>query len=193
MKKILVINGHPKAESYCDSLTEKYIEGVKKTGKEVKVSTIRNLNLEGYTKFAHNEKLKLSNDLVEVQKLITWANQLVFIYPTWWATPPALLKLFIEIVFHSGFAFQYTQPSKLGPRWDKLLTGKSAKMISTMDSPPWYYKCWVGDPGFKMMKDIMTFCGIKPVKRKYFGSVKVASEEKRKKWLNEVYIMGTKE
>jgi putative NADPH-quinone reductase len=33
MKKILVINGHPKAESYCDSLTEKYIEGVKKNRK----------------------------------------------------------------------------------------------------------------------------------------------------------------
>jgi NAD(P)H dehydrogenase (quinone) len=76
-------------------------------------------------------------DVLKAQELITWANHLVFVYPTWWAGLPALLRLFFEMVFSPGFAFKYHD--RMGKKivgWDKLLTGKSARIISTMDAPP---------------------------------------------------------
>ena len=38
----------------------------------------------------------------------------------------------------------------------------------------------------------MNFCGIKPVKRTYFGSVKVSTEVQRKKWLLKAEQLGSK-
>jgi len=73
--------------------------------------------------------------LLRTQKLIDWADILVFAYLTWWSVPPALLKVFLEAVFISGFAYKYKKSLWIIPRLDKLLSGKSARIISTMDSP----------------------------------------------------------
>ncbi len=193
MKKILVIKSHPKKDSFCNALAKKYVAGVNKSGNEVKILNLRDLNLEKFIKYEHKKNPKLSTDLLGAQKLIAWSNHLVFVYPTWWATPPALLKVFFEILFHPGFAYKYKKPTGIALKWDKLLENKSARIIVTMDSPPWYYKWFIGDPGFKMMKDIMNFCGIKPVYKNYFGSVKMSSENKRKNWLEKIYKIGLNE
>jgi len=128
-------------------------------------------------------------DILKAQELITRVNHLVWVYPTWWATMPALMKSFIEQTFLPDFAFKYKKSIKF-VKWEKYLKGKSARLISTMDSPPWFYKLFIKDPGFKTLKDIMNFCGIKPVKRTYFGSVKVSSEEQRKQWINKTEKLG---
>ena len=46
------------------------------------------------------------NDILKAQQLITAAVHLVFIYPTWWGTMPALLNGFFDRVFTPGFAFE---------------------------------------------------------------------------------------
>lgn len=190
MKKILVIKAHPKESSFCDALADKYVEGVIKAGNEVKILNLRDLNLEQFIKYDYSAIPELPEDLKQAQELIFWADHLVFVYPTWWATPPALLKVFIEIVFQSGFAYKYHKSTGLTVKWDKLLSNKSARIIVTMDAPPLYYQWLVGDPGFKMMKNIMNFCGIKPVHKNYFGSVKMSSDNKKIKWLDKIYKVG---
>ena len=181
--KILIIKAHPKTESFCNALTDQYIEGAKKAKHEIKELSLNNLGLEKYIKYEYKEKPELPNDLIEAQKLIAWADNLFFSYPTWWSVAPALLKVFIEITFQPGFAYKYTKPLFSIPRWNKLLLGKSARIIVTMDAPIWYYKCLLGDPGFKMMRNDLKFCGVKPVCKDYFGSVKMSSEKKKKKWV----------
>lgn len=79
---------------------------------------------------------ELEPDLVKIQQDILHADHLVFVYPNWWGTYPVLLKGFIDRVFLPGFAFKYRENS---PFWDKLLKGKSARLIGTMDTPKWYY------------------------------------------------------
>ena len=75
--------------------------------------------------------------------------------------------------------------------WDKLLKGKSARIISTMDSPPWYYKWIIGDPGGKIMKrGILGFSGVKIVNTTYFGSVKLSTIKQREDWLKTSYKLG---
>ncbi|MBU1696490.1 MAG: NAD(P)H-dependent oxidoreductase, partial [Proteobacteria bacterium] len=140
--------------------------------------------------FGYKNKIELEPGLIESQELILWADHLVFVYPTWWGTMPALLKGFIDRVFLPGFAFQYRKDSVW---WDKLLKGKSARLIVTMDTPPWYYCLIYGRPGHNAMKkSILEFCGIKPVKISSIGPVKNSKESKRKTWLNTVQKLGGK-
>lgn len=194
MKKILVIKGHPKEDSFCNSLADRYIKGAKAARNKVEVVNVRDLCVERFIKFEHRQGPDLPLDFIKVQKLITWADHLVFAYPIWWATPPAMMKLFLEIVLTSGFAYKYKTPIHgVIPSWDKLLSGKSARLIATMDSPSIFYKWILRDPSYKMMKADLNFCGIKPVKRSYFGSVKLSSDEKKREWLDKAYRVGMRE
>lgn len=43
--------------------------------------------------------MELEEDLVKAQELIRWADHLVFVYPIWWGTMPAVLKGFFDRVF----------------------------------------------------------------------------------------------
>ena len=186
--KILIINGHPLKASFNFAIVKAYEKGAKTNNVEIRHLVIAELNFnqsfEGFGKQA-----KLEPDIAKAQELISWSDHIVWIYPTWWATMPAMMKSFIEHTFLPGFAFKYKKSKKI-LKWDKYLEGKSTSLISTMDSPPWYYKLFVGDPGYKTMKNIMNFCGIKPVSRTYFGSVKVSSEEQRTKWLLKAEQLG---
>ena len=186
MKKILIINAHPKKESFNFAIAETYKKSAEANNAEVKQINLYNLQFEP---FLHDFNDEVSDDIKKAQDFITWAEHLVWIYPTWWSTMPAIVKAFIEQTFRPDFAFKYKKSDKF-VKWDKYLTNKSARIISTMDSPPLYYAMVVKDPGFKTMKDIFKFCGIKPVKRTYFGSVKHSSDEQRKKWLKQVEVLG---
>ncbi len=190
---ILVIKSHPNKNSYCHALADEYIRGALKTGNVVNVIELMSLNLEPYLKEDHKNRTTLSSELLSVQELISSANCIVFAYPIWWATPPSLLKVFIEVILASGFAFKYHPPQGIIIKWDKLLKGKSARMIATMDSPPLYYKLFLGNASYKMMKSTLQFCGVKPIRNSYFGSVKMSSENKRKKWLITAYKIGLRE
>jgi len=183
--KILIINGHPNSDSFNFALSEAYKKGAAQSGKIVK---ILNLNELKFDLNQTNFKLEnVSTDIKNSQEQIIWADHLVWIYPIWWYTMPALMKIFIEQVFVSGFAFKYleTKNQKI-VKWEKYLTGKTAELIATMDAPPFYYKFIVKDPGYKSLKASFSYCGMKITGKTYFGSVKLSSETQKKKWLLEM-------
>lgn len=190
---ILVIKAHPREDSFCHALADEYIRGAREAGNEVEVAWLGALELERYLKEGQSERIELTQELKAIQERISEARMLVFAYPIWWATPPALLKLFIEIILLPGFAYKYHKRRGLLVRWDKLLKGKSARLIATMDGPPVYYRCYLMDPGYKMMNANLRFCGVKPVRRSYFGSVKLSSEASRKRWLGRAFKLGLAE
>jgi hypothetical protein len=43
----------------------------------------------------------------KIQKQITESNHLIFIYPVWWGSMPAILKGFFDRVLTPGFAFRF--------------------------------------------------------------------------------------
>lgn len=101
---------------------------------------------------------------------------------------PALLKGFIDRVFLPGFAFKYHDE---GPWWDKLLEGRSARIISTMDAPKIYFWLAYRGAGHNAMKRAtLQFCGIKPVSITTFDRVKSSDEAKRKGWLEKAAELG---
>ena len=188
MKKILIINGHPNKESYCNELAKSYKVGADNSGAECKILNLYDLEFDPILRYGYTKRTELEPDLIKAQEDIKNANHLVFVYPNWWSTPPALLKGFIERVFLPGFAFKSYENSILS---DKLLKKKTARLITTMDSPKWYYSLFLNKPGHNAMKKgLLQFCGIKPVKITALNPIKTSNEEKRKMWLNKIEKLG---
>jgi putative NADPH-quinone reductase len=191
MKKVLVINGHPDKESFCFALAERYKKGADAAGAECKLVHLIDLKFNPILTFGYRKISELEPDLLKMQQEITAADHLVFVYPNWWSTLPALLKGFIDRVFVPTFAFKYRPNS---PFWDKLLKGKTARLIVTMDTPQWYYWLINKNAGHNAMKvGILEFSGIKPVKISSFAIIKSSDETKRKKWLDDVEALGKKQ
>lgn len=73
------------------------------------------------------------------------------------------------------------------------LAKRTAHLIATMDTPPWYYRLFYRMPGHNQMKrTILEFCGIKKVAITSFGPVKTSSASTREKWLMRAYAYGQK-
>lgn len=190
-KKILIINGHPNKEAFNYGIATAYKKGAENSGAEVKEIIIADLKFNPNLQFGYQKRTELEPDLTEAWEKIKWAEHLVWIHPVWWGGLPAILKGFIDRVFLPGFAFQYKENSMW---WDKLLKGKTAHVITTIDQPSWYYWLVYGRPSVNQLKKAtLEFCGVKPVKVTYFGVVKTATNELREKWLDKVEELGRRQ
>ncbi len=188
MKNILIINGHPDKESFCSSIAEKYHQGAKATGANSTVVHLVDLKFNPILQFGYRQRTELEADLLEVREAISAADHLVFVYPIWWGVQPALLKGFIDRVFLPGFAFKPKEDSVM---WDKLLKGKTGRIITTMDAPNWYNKLMYRNAGIHAMKKAtLEYCGVKPVKTTTFSLVKHSDFSKREDWLKKVEKLG---
>lgn len=188
-KNILIILGHPDSGSFCGALAGAYEQGAKAAGHEVRRIDLGRLGFDPVLHKGYAEIQPLEPDLLDAQAAINRADHLVFVYPIWWGAPPALLKGFFDRAFLPGFAFRFKEGSVSS--WDRLLSGRSARLIVTMDTPPWYYRLVSRMPGHNQMKrTILGFCGVRPVSITEFGPVKSSSPEQRGKWLKRVSMLG---
>lgn len=188
MKKILIINGHPNKASFNFGLANAYKAGALKSGAIVEEIIIAELNFNPNLAFGYQKRIELEPDLITAWEKIKQADHLVWIHPVWWGGLPAITKGFIDRLFLPGMAFSYRENSVF---WDKLLKGKSAHIITTLDQPGWYYWLMFGKPSVNQLKkSVLNFCGITPVKVTYIGTVKTANDTKRKKWLDSIYKLG---
>jgi NAD(P)H dehydrogenase (quinone) len=190
MKKILIINGHPNPKSFNFAIAQSYFKGAVESGAEVNTITVGELQFNPNLKSGYQERTELEPDLIASWKKIQDADHLVWIHPVWWGGLPAITKGFIDRLFLPGMAFQYRENSVW---WDKLLKGKTAHIITTLDQPGWYYRLFYARPSVNQLKKCtLQFCGVSPVKVTYIGIVKTADASQREKWLNKIHTFGLK-
>lgn len=188
--KILIINGHPDTESFNYALSESYKKGALQSGAEIKEINIRELDFNPNLAFGYRKRTELEPDLIAAQDKIKWADHLVWIYPVWWGSVPALMKGFLDRTLLPGFAFKKKEGSVW---WDKYLTGKTARLISTMDQPSWYYNLINGKPTHKAMKKLtLQFVGVRKVKISSIGPMRLSKDQFRENWLKKVELLGIK-
>ncbi|MEM6894636.1 MAG: NAD(P)H-dependent oxidoreductase [Bacteroidota bacterium] len=186
--KILIINGHPDKESFNHGLFQAYKKGVKKTKTEIKEIKIGELQFNPNLQFGYRKRTELEPDLLDAQEKLKWADHLVWFYPIWWGSVPAIMKGFLDRVLLPGFAFQKREGSVW---WDKYFTGKTARLICTMDQPPWYYRLVNRSPSHTAMKKLtMQFIGVKSVKITAIGPIRLSTDAFRNKWLAKVERLG---
>lgn len=187
-KKILIINGHPNKDSFNFGLAEAYKKGAVNVGAEIKEIVIAELQFNPNLQFGYQKRIELEPDLIDAWEKIKWAEHLVWIHPVWWGGLPAISKGFIDRLFLPGMAFRYRDNSVW---WDKLLKGKTARILTTLDQPGWYYRLAFGRPSVNQLKkSTLEFCGVKPVKVTYFGIIKTSDQTHRSKWLARAEDLG---
>ncbi len=191
MKKILIINGHPDKDSYNGALVKAYVSGAsQEANSSLEILHLVDLTFDPILRYGYKKRTELEPDLVRAQHLLRDADHTVWVYPIWWGGMPALLKGFIDRVFLPGFSFSYQENS---PFQKQLMKGKTARVITTMDAPVWYYRLVYGSPGHKAIKKlILGFCGYK-VRFFMMGNLRGCSATQRQRWLEKVEGMGFKE
>ena len=188
MKNIVIINGHPDKKSFNWALSESYHKGAVMTGARVELINLIDIKFDPNLKYGYRIPYPLEPDLETAISKIKNADHIVWFFPMWWYGTPALLKGFIDRTFLPGVTFKY-QKGKLFP--NKLLKGKTSRMIITSDTVSWFHSLVMKKPVINQMKKgVLEFCGIKPVKTTYFAPVKSSSLEQRKKWLYKIGKLG---
>jgi len=178
---VLVILGHPRADSFCGALTEAFCQGAHTAGVQLRRLDLSGLDFDTDLHSVSPNDQPLEDDLCRARELFLWADHLVIVYPTWWGTAPALLKGFLDRLMAPGFAFKTCEG---GIGYQGLLQGRSAQLITTMDTPPLVHRLLYRQPGKNALaRATLGFCGIRPVRSLVFGSVKHASAEQREAWL----------
>ena len=187
---VLIIYSHPRRDSLSDALGEAYAEGARAASANVRCLTLAALSFVPHVVEESPREQALEADLQRARDLIRWADHLVFVYPTWWGTVPALLKGFLDRTLTSGFAFREVEG---GTGYEGLLTGKSAHLITTMDTPQWVYRWIYRSPGHHAMKQAtLQFCGIWPVRISAFGPVRGSVLSERRQWMTAVRHAGAR-
>ena len=124
--------------------------------------------------------------LKQAQTALTDADHIVFVYPLWLGTMPAVLKGFLEQIFRPGIALSYDEGF---PK--PLLKGKSARVVITMGMPALMYRLYFFAHGLKNLeRSILGIAGIRPIRSTLFGSVDAVSKEKRAGWIEKMKGLG---
>lgn len=150
---VLIVFAHPDPRSLNASMHQVCVGELELQGHSVKVSDLYAMQFNPVVErtdfpcLASNERLKvalasrlaysenyLTEDvLAEIAKL-QWADAIIFHFPLWWYSMPAILKGWVDRVFACGFAYGVGEHSdaKWGDRFGEgSLAGKRGMVITT--------------------------------------------------------------
>ncbi|MYZ46936.1 NAD(P)H-dependent oxidoreductase [Propylenella binzhouense] len=191
-KRICIIQGHPdpRPERFCRALGEAYRKGAEAAGHEVRQIDVASLAFPLLRTQADWEHAAPPDDIVQAQDNIGWAEHLVFVYPLWLGAMPALLKGFLEQALRPGFA---VSGEAAGTAWTQRLKGRSARIVVTMGMPALVYRWYFGAHSLKSFeRNILKFCGIRPVRESLVGMVAAKEGGGRTGWLAKMEELGSK-
>lgn len=133
--KHAVIVAHPELDSFAISVARTYVDTVEALGCIAVLRDLYRLDFDPVLKA--EERLPVgaftpAADVAAELDAIQGADVFVLVYPLWFATPPAILKGYIERVLGAGFAGRDTQVRRPA---HPLLGGKKLLSFSSSGSP----------------------------------------------------------
>lgn len=178
--RTLIVIAHPNPDSFNHAIKEKIIAALEAQNHQVKVRDLYALAFDpllSRAELSHYDSGAIAEDVKVEQEQILWADQLVFIYPTWWWSMPAMMKGYFDRVFLPGFAFLADEEGVVG-----LLKGKKAWIIQTTGSDQAYIE--ENDLDTMVKKPLETglfnFCGIEVIAHQILPAVPFISDAERK-------------
>lgn len=190
MKTVIVL-AHPRGlQTLCGAIASEFETGATASGVDVELIDLASLDFDCHLRHSSPNEQPLEPGLLAVKDAINSADHVVFVYPTWWGTFPALLKGMLDRVFTPGWAFREIEG---GTGYQGLLGGRTAELITTMDTPGLVYSLVYGAPGRNALgKATLDFCGFDVVRHTRFGTVRDSNAADRIKWLAQARDLGAR-
>ena len=186
-RRILILNGHPDGghDHFDDALAATYAEAARGAGHHSTELRLADLDIPPLASRREWTDGPIPPDAERVQAAIKDCDHLVLIFPLWLGDMPARVKACLEQVLRPGFALSYEDKFP-----GALLKGRSARVISTMGMPGPIYRGFYRAHALKALKrNILGFCGFKPVRLTAIGGVE-GSQKHRERWLARIERMG---
>ena len=182
MKKVFLVYGHYNDKSFNAAIKDTFIKNVKKNGHDVDCVDLYKEKFNPVYAGEEPDEIVLDH-----QKRREISDVIVLIAPIWNFRMPAILEGWIDKVLAPPWAFKF---KKLFGNYGYPignLKGKKAIVFCTYGSPQFAIRTFfLNMPTKRLRRGVFNICGITDVIYKRFFAVPFVSDEKRKKYLNDV-------
>lgn len=156
--RVLLVYGHPRPDSFSAALRDTAAAALEAAGHAVEILDLYGRDfdprLSAGERGAYYDEGAERPDLAEHVAALRRAEALVFVYPTWWFGPPAMVKGWLDRVWRPGVAFALGGAKVLQPRLTNI---RRIAVVTTYGSPRWLL--WlVGWPDWRLFR-----FGIRPL------------------------------
>ncbi|MFO1070658.1 MAG: NAD(P)H-dependent oxidoreductase [Geminicoccaceae bacterium] len=161
--RILVVHAHPVAESFSTALFRTVCETLSLRGHEVRPMDLYAIGFDPVMsraeRIAYHDRGTNAAPVADQLEALKWAEGLIFVYPTWWYSLPAMLKGWLDRVWVPHETFRM-------PEGNQPVTGLMTNIrliggVSTYGAP-WLWTRWMGDPGRRIiLRGIGAICARK--------------------------------
>jgi NAD(P)H dehydrogenase (quinone) len=159
---IQVVHCHPLTDSFNHALFHTIVDALEKNGHQVAATDLYREKFEPVMSAEERRsyyEARYDNAEVSAEtELLRRVDGVIFCFPHWWFSMPAMLKGYFDRVWAPGIAFRR---DRARGRILPLLTHIKLFGVVTTYGSPWWITCLVaGDPGRKvMMRALKPMCG----------------------------------
>jgi NAD(P)H dehydrogenase (quinone) len=174
----LIVHAHPEPQSFCSALAARARLVLEEGGHQVTVSDLYAMGFNPVSSRANFKTVKDPNylklqaeerhaaatggfapDLQAEMDKVSRADLLLFTFPLWWFSVPAILKGWVDRVFAMGFAYGGGRIYERG-----VFAGRRAMLVLTTGSPESGFgpEGWHGDLNrclYHVQHGMLAFCG----------------------------------
>lgn len=150
---VLIVYAHPEPRSLNGSLKDFAVNHLQQAGHQVQVSDLYAMQWKAQldaadtlappvgahfdatldSRFAYDNQLQ-ATDIAAEQEKLRWADAVIFQFPLWWFSMPAIMKGWFDRVYANGFAYGVGEHNDhhWGDRYGEgTLAGKRAMLVVT--------------------------------------------------------------
>jgi putative NADPH-quinone reductase len=187
--RALVVYAHPAPESLSRALYDTATAALAAAGHDVAAVDLyaeefhAAMSAEERTAY-DGDSAVCSADVARHAELVRWADTLVFVYPTWWMTLPAIMKGWLERVLVPGVAFHLDEHKRVA---SDLRHVRRVVGITTYGAS-WRYVKLMNDAGRRTLLRALAMLCRRPCRRTWLAlySVDTSSAAERAAFIAKV-------
>lgn len=180
--RVFILLGHTDPATLSGAFADCYEEHARTAGHEVRRQNIGEMHFDPILHEGYKTIQQLEPDLVDFQENVRWAEHVVIVYPVWWNCMPAMLKGLFDRAWLPHYAFNFADH---GLTWRKLLKGRTARIITSANTPPWLIRLMYGSAPLVLELCLLRFAGIR-ARSTVFGPSGRAGARKKARWFRTV-------